>query len=216
MIIACSDTKTPSGNNVLQNNFFDNSILYNNLIKNRIEVRKMYEKLLTDEPNYFIYKGNPPKRIKRNNMDVSETYFCDCIDNNHYLPAFERYSGDFYSPEHRRLYLQKNKESNLHILIISGLYGIIEFKDSIIDYHFEMKKTKLLKKEWKTINDTITKYIETNQIPNDMVFYSLSPSSYQNVLTPINDDWKNLWITGGRLVNNKNSANCLKKFLFQL
>ena len=160
LIIGCSDKKIPDGNTTLQNNYFNKLSLYSNLVEVRNENRIMYEQLLTNEPNYFIYKYNPPKRIKRNNKVVSETYFSNCIIDSLYLPAFERYSGDFYSSEHRRLYFQKNKDSNLHILIISGLYGIIEFRDSIIDYHFEMKRTKLWKKEGTTINDTIVKYIE--------------------------------------------------------
>ena len=113
------------------------------------------------------------------------------------MPAFKRYDGIFYSPELRKLYIEKNRDSNLHILIISGLYGVLEFRDSIIDYHLEINRIPF----WTQPNNisilnAVKKYIEVNDISNEMVFYSLS-NIYNDALKPI-EEWINLWIPIGR------------------
>ena len=43
----------------------------------------------------------------------------------------------------------------------------------------------------------------------DLIFYSLSPTSYENALKP-KPEWHNLWVGGDR---GSNSAKYLKKFL---
>lgn len=203
LIIACSDTKTPGGSNMPQNNCFENQILYNNLISDRKTRNDQYDQLFITNPIYFTHKDNPPKRIKRGNIPVVNNYFSDCRNNNHLLPAMDRYAGGtFYSQTLRNLYNQKNQQSNLHILIISGLYGIVEFRDSIIDYHLKIDKINFWTKNNNTsIRDTVKKYIQINEISDDMVFYSLAPSSYRNALKPINQ-WTDLWIAGGRSTNS--------------
>jgi cytoplasmic iron level regulating protein YaaA (DUF328/UPF0246 family) len=78
-------------------------------------------------------------------------------------------------------------------LIISGLYGIIDFRDSILDYHLEISRKPLWSNENNlNILETVKQYLVTNDISNDMVFYSLS-DVYKNALKPI-PQWINLWI----------------------
>jgi cytoplasmic iron level regulating protein YaaA (DUF328/UPF0246 family) len=133
--------------------------------------------------------------------------FINEIVTNLLLPAVERYSGIFYSAELKKLYEQKNKESKLHILIVSGLYGIVEMNDAIIDYQLEMKKTNIWKaRKNNTVHNAVLKYIDDNKIEKDLIFYSLSPTSYENALKP-KPEWHNLWVGGDR---GSNSANYLK------
>jgi cytoplasmic iron level regulating protein YaaA (DUF328/UPF0246 family) len=121
------------------------------------------------------------------------------------MPAVERYHGKFYSYELKNLYYQKNRETNLHILIVSGLYGILEFRDGIVDYHFEIKKGP---KIWSDcLTNTINQYIEENEINHDLVFYSLTDDYLRNI-TP-NIRWKNIWINHGR---GQTSARFLKDY----
>jgi cytoplasmic iron level regulating protein YaaA (DUF328/UPF0246 family) len=95
----------------------------------------------------------------------------------------------------------------LHILIISGLYGVIEFRDSIIDYHLEINRNPFWTNENNTsINDAVKKYIKENHIDDQSVFYSLS-DKYLPALNPPFANWKNLWIAHDR---GDTSARLLK------
>jgi cytoplasmic iron level regulating protein YaaA (DUF328/UPF0246 family) len=187
LIIGCSNSKTNGGNNEIEFNYFNNDN-YPNLNESRtIRDTFYYENLLLNTPSYFekINRGNTDYFIMQHNFPLHKS-------------AIDRYAGGtFYTEEHLQLYRQKNVESNLHILIISGLYGVIEFRDSIIDYHLEIKRKPFWTRENNTsINDAVKKYIKENHIDNEMVFYSLSMSgkySYKNALKPI-DNWKNLWV----------------------
>ena len=213
LIIGCSDSKTQGGNNELAYNFFNNGN-HIDLIENRNIRTLYYEDLLLNAPNYF-----------ENNNRGNADYFNFQYNVPLYKSAIDRYSGGkFYTEEHLQLYRQKKNNSNLHILIISGLYGVIEFRDSIIDYHLEIKKNPFWTRDDNTsIHNAVKKYIKENQIENEMVFYSLSQSgdySYSKALKPILKSWNNIWITGegkaNRSVNLQHSANCVLRFLNQL
>jgi hypothetical protein len=183
LIIGCSHSKNGGGEVNIEQDYFAQQ---NELIINRNLRFNQYTNLLQNNQKYF------KERIG---------YFNEQNDNSLFMPAIERYNGRFYSDVLRQLYQEKNQNSNLHILIISGLYGVIEFRDSIIDYHLEMKKKSFwTKKKNSIVHDSISKYIKENKIDDEMVFYSLSQAgnhSYVNALNPI-EDWKNLWITHGR------------------
>ena len=218
LIIGCSDSKNLGGERSNSKNYFSNNENYNSLIKDREERVKEYHRLIDVEPNYLFYKDKQ-KYIKRNKKPIPKDYFKHCLAQGLTMPAIERYNGRFYSKILRQLYLEKNQNSNLHILIISGLYGVIEFRDSIIDYHLEMKKNSFwTKKKNSIVHDAISKYIKENKIDDEMVFYSLSqsgPYSYVNALKPI-DTWKSLWITHGRNSSLTYSAEELQVFLNRL
>lgn len=215
LIIGCSDSKTSGGVKQIVNNYFDNEN-YNNLIIDRIISFHDYDNLLINSPNYFIHKSiNPDTPIKRNNIPVRNNYFAECRNNNLFLPAIERYAGGtFYTQQLRELYCKKNEGSNLHILIISGLYGIIEFRDSIIDYHLKINTLNFWNNQ--SILESVKQYIEENKIDDNLVFYSLS-NFYKKALKP-NKNWKNLWISveGARRANLGYSAKYVSKFLNRL
>ena len=171
LIIGCSDSKNLGGKQSNSINYFSNNEIYKTLIKCQDERLREYSRLLVVEPNYFLFKENE-KLIKRNKKPILKDYFKDCLFQGLTMPAIERYSGKFYSDELKELYSEKNQNSNLHILIISGLYGVIEFRDSIIDYHLEMKKNPFwIKKKNSIVHDAISKYIRENNIDDEMVFY---------------------------------------------
>ena len=131
------------------------------------------------------------------------------------MPALDRYAGgEFYKIKHISLYKQKNVTTNLHILIISGLYGVIKFNDTIHDYHLKINKLKYWQKQ-KSIIDTIKKYIIANKIDNKSVFYSLS-DEYLEVINPPSNLWFNLWVKNGRTGSLKTSANVILRFLNKL
>lgn len=202
LIIGCAGTKIPGGREIQKNYFSD----HESIIEDRNKVLNKYKALLksTADQDYFN-----KSRIGRG--AVNNEYFINQIDTKLLLPAVERYSGGiFYSAELKELYKQKNNDCNLHILIVSGLYGIVEMNDAIIDYQLEMKKTNIWKaRKNNTVHNAVLKYIDDNKIEKDLIFYSLSPTSYENALKP-KPEWHNLWVGGDR---GSKSAKYLKEFL---
>lgn len=201
LIIGCSHSKNGGGEVNIEQDYFAQQ---NELIINRNLRFVHYNDLLQNDQGYF---------------EEQFDYFNEQNNNHVFKPAIERYNGRFYSKILRQLYLEKNQNSNLHILIISGLYGVIEFRDSIIDYHLEISKRPLWTMQSNTIiHNTIANYILENKIDNEMVFYALSqagPYSYVKALKPI-DTWKSLWITHGRNSSLTYSAEALQIFLNSL
>jgi cytoplasmic iron level regulating protein YaaA (DUF328/UPF0246 family) len=108
------------------------------------------------------------------------------------------------------------KNHKLHVLIISGLYGLLRFDDFIHDYHFEMKRNAIWKgKNNLSIKNEVDKYIVNNQIPIENVFYSLADNEYRMALKP-NPKWKLLWIRNYN-ASPKNSAKFIaEEFLTRL
>jgi len=204
LIIACSVTKNPGGNVANYKNFFESgndTRIFNDIIVER-EVRvNQYRNVLKNNISYFLNYGGVD--IQSSNLNGQE-----------YLPAIERYSGRFYNQELKELYFDKNSNSNLHILIVSGLYGILEFTDSILNYHLEINKANAIwnSKNNFTLQEVTKKYIEINKIENENVFYAVSPSGYEDALKPL-ESWKSLWVSGAR---SAYSIKCVEEFLKQL
>lgn len=210
LIISCSHKKRASGTDFYERNYF-NSETYKYLNVAR-ELRKYhYKEIINSNPDEFTKQ----KDITGNGIkvQVDRNYFIDLINNNNNLmQAFYRYEGEFYSYDLRELYYQKNIESNLHILIVSGLYGILEFRDEITDYNLKLNDGPNL---WGNIlTNVINQYIIENNIENNNVFFALS-NEYLKKINP-NEQWKNLWINkigNSRQANKGYSANCVLKFL---
>jgi cytoplasmic iron level regulating protein YaaA (DUF328/UPF0246 family) len=213
LIIPCSHRKRADGTDFFERNYFNSEIYkYLNLAR---ELRKYhYKEIINSNPNKFVtQKDTTGNGIQ---VQVDGNYFIDLINNNNnLLHAFERYEGKFYSNELRNLYFQKHRESNLHILIISGLYGIIEFNDEITDYDLKINDGINL---WSNIlTDTINQYIIEKNIDHSNVFYALS-DEYLKKINP-NQQWKNLWINKigkSRQSNLKYSADCVLNFLHKI
>lgn len=208
LIIGCCDAKSYQPNNLanIDHNNFDFGNNINTLRKSRIE----FYKSLPDD--YFTY---PEK--KRNKEIVEKSYFVDCLNENYRREALEVYGSNgspFYKPEMKLLYRDKIKNCNLHLLIISGLYGIIKHNDYINDYHLEIKKGK--NGFWgNEIYMATQEYIRKNKIDDNHVLYSLS-NEYKYHVNPIISKWKNIWIEGSRTQNLNNSAKCVSILLNKL
>jgi cytoplasmic iron level regulating protein YaaA (DUF328/UPF0246 family) len=202
LIISCSDTKKSGGDNSKYKNYNFGNIFD----EKRTESFKLYEKKLIEKPTTFIFKDNK-KPIEREKIPVDENYFKDCWKQKKYKIAIERYAGGkFYKDEHLKLYKDKTKDSNLKILIVSALFGLLEFNDCIPDYHLKMNDNKT----WKNNNclkKTVKEYIKKHNI--DDVYYSLAPSTgYKDCLNPDNN-WIDLWF----YLSGSNSATQSAKYL---
>jgi cytoplasmic iron level regulating protein YaaA (DUF328/UPF0246 family) len=208
LIIPCSKSKSPGGINTFSSIF--------NLNPNRTNSIIQYNNERIINPNYFINEN----RIGVNIVDVN--YFNAAFNNILCKKAIDRYDSGgsiFYSTYNlKNLYLQKINNNKLHVLIISGLYGLLKYDDYIPDYHFEMKRNTI----WTNQNDfsirnEVNNYIVNNNIPEENVFYSLSKTGkYREALKP-NHLWKSLWINNYGNGANKNSAEFIaQEFLTRL
>jgi hypothetical protein len=209
LIISCSGSKLPGGNiNLLQDYFLQNNVenLYNDLVIERHQRMEQYVELLNEQPEYFEGHGGADVHLLN-------------LNNGEYLPAFERYSGRFYNQELRNLYNDKNLNSNLHVLIISGLYGVISFQDTIINYHLMIDNPNAIwgGEDNLTLRNTVQQYMHDNKIKEKNVFYAVSPSTYEDALKPM-PEWTDLWIDvpNARNGNNAYSAQCVRAFLENL
>ncbi len=211
LIIGCCDAKSNQPIN-LPNSGKSNFSFGNNidiLRKLRIEY---YKKL----PNSYFTNA----KKKRNKEIVDKSYFMNCLNENNRRKALEVYGSNgspFYKPDMKELYETKIKNSNLHLLIVSGLYGIIKHDDYINDYHLKIKKGK--EGFWgDELSMAIQDYIKINEIDNNNVIYSLS-NEYKLNLNPTLPQWQNIWIVGNigsKMVNSKYSAECVSRLLNEL
>jgi hypothetical protein len=93
-----------------------------------------------------FYTGLPAgyfNRKKRGGALVNKLYFMNALNNNNRRQSLDVYGSvrsPFYNPAMKTLYRTKIQNCNLHLLIVSGLYGIIRHDDYINDYHLEIKK----------------------------------------------------------------------------
>jgi cytoplasmic iron level regulating protein YaaA (DUF328/UPF0246 family) len=207
LIIPCSSSKVSGGLRANNQNYFlqnNQNGVYEEFLNQRFQRSLQYIELLHNNAAYFEKKGGNQS-------------FIDIFNEGNLLPAFVRYAGtrsDFYKPALTNLYCNKNRNTNLHILIISGLYGVIEFRDAIINYHLKINGPNAC---WMnvgnfTLRNSVQQYMDINNIEGDNVFYAVSPSNYDKALKPLGN-WKSLWVDIGR---GSNSAKCVRRFLENL
>lgn len=190
LIIGCSDAKVNGGNVVVN----PQDLFHDELLDLRASRRNYYNDLFAANPNHFIRNGkNEFQRFNHAN------------NNNLFLPAYKRYDGKFFSEEHRSQYECVNQNHGWHILIISGLYGVLDYRDEIIDYHLTISKGG----NWhgNVIHKCIQNYQQNNGINDDNVFYNVS-NSYSNAINAL-PRWDNLWQGGDW---GQRSANKLLEF----
>lgn len=197
LIIGCSNSKSVQSNSFNKN--YDKNYNFGNAINSYREIRKNY--YIDELPNGYFNSQ------VRNGNNVDRQYFMNALNNNP-QKALELYGSNqspFYNPQIKGLYRLKIETSNLHLLIISGLYGIVKHSDYINDYHLEIYKGRNI---WvNSITNAINQYINYHQIDHNSVFYSLS-DKYLNKINP-NTQWKNLWISHDR---GQTSAKFLKEY----
>lgn len=202
LIIGCCDAKYLQPYNLANGERVNYN--FGDALNNSREERMRYYQTLN--ANYFNGK-------KRGGHAVNKQYFMNALNNDNRNPALDVYGSNhspFYKPSMKELFRQKIKYCNLHLLIVSGLYGIIRYNDYINDYHLEITKGPNV---WgNIINNAVSTYIQVNNIDNNSVFYSLS-DKYLPFLNPL-PHWNNLWLTHGS--HGHNQAQDLMIFLNNL
>lgn len=202
LIINCCDAKSMQPINL--NNAQHSNYAFGTALNNARRIRLAdYQAMNAD---YF--------NTTRNNAPVNQAYFMGALNPSNRRPVFDTYGSNhspFFNPHIKAIYLDKIQHSNLHILIISGLYGILHHSDYINDYHFEINKGINI---WgNTISNAIQEFIIQNDVDNQHVVFCLSPK-YQPYIGQPNANWENLWRNlGGR---GHNQASELIEFLNQI
>lgn len=145
-----------------------------------------------------------------NRPNGAHAYYLAALNNVNRREALVVYGSNgspFYNPVMKALYRSKIQNCNLHLLIVSGLYGVIRHDDYINDYHLGINRGPNV---WgNTISNAVSDYVRVNNIDNDAIFYSLS-GNYLPFLNP-QPNWKNLWLNHGG--HGHNQANDLRIFL---
>lgn len=97
------------------------------------------------------------------------------------LPAIHRYDGVMYKAIwYDSLSPDGTKYFNNHVLIVSGMYGLLRPQDTIANYKLPID-TKGLKKWWW---DRITQALIEMYIDQDVTFIDLLSGAYQKMLDP--------------------------------
>lgn len=195
LILPCTSEKLSGGINIDQiNDHFKND----NLLKNaRILRSNYYLKLLSSDAIKDLEYFEKDRILQhQSSQKVNNVYFNSCFNNNFfYMEAVNRYDGILYNSLVRNLVFNKTK-SGLHVLIISGLYGLLKFDDHIVDYQLDI--TKGGNKSWKvnqvnSISNALITYIRNNKISLSDVTVILS-KTYSEPLKEIITTFKeNLW-----------------------
>jgi cytoplasmic iron level regulating protein YaaA (DUF328/UPF0246 family) len=179
LILGCSDSKISGGTFAQTSSYFNSKCIINK----RAQSLNNYNQLLLNEPSYF-YK-------RRNNIQLDSQYFTNC--QNSVMRALDRYGDNhsiFFNPSLKSCYYQKINSGKLHLLILSGLYGVLKWDDLIIDYHFELNKSSLYILDNCILNE-IEKYISNYNIKNENVYYSLS-KKYSKIINEKPRNWNSI------------------------
>lgn len=100
------------------------------------------------------------------------------LNNNHYLSAWDRYDGQLYRrlKEHQDLINNLIEDERLDIIIISALYGVINYNTPISNYDLKMDKYVGFWRTQNVLNNAIHTYCQQNNI--DKVYTFLRPETY--------------------------------------
>jgi hypothetical protein len=195
LILPCTSEKLSGGIYLDQiNDYFNND---NVLIKARELRSKFYLNLLSSnlkkDINYFIKRRTLDNSLIQR---VNNIYFNTCFNGEpQYMEAINRYDGILYNNIIKKLIHERTKRG-LHVLIISGLYGVLKYNDHIVDYQLDIKKggSKIWKiNQLNSVSNSVLTYLKNNQISNSDVTVFLS-DSYSEPLKDIVSIFKeNLW-----------------------
>jgi len=86
-----------------------------------------------------------------------------------FLEAYKRYSGNLYSKISNDSWRKLERNSQLSLIIVSALYGLLSYNEPVRCYNRSMKDHihgKSLKNWWKThfLTDILLDYIKRNQV----------------------------------------------------
>ena len=182
ILISCSRVKSEENSEFCTIQKFIDSIKEN---KGKFfEKRKNIKDWIQKEWVVDKESGENRKRIENREL-IDGPDFGGNIQGKKYLPAYKRYKGRFFTELDEEDW-EKAKEKGYHILIVSGLYGLISFEDSIQNYDCHLTdeiiggnyKGKTLKDYWgETLTDGLIDYIKEKKI--DMIIDLISEETYQ-------------------------------------
>jgi cytoplasmic iron level regulating protein YaaA (DUF328/UPF0246 family) len=184
ILISCSGKKKTETEEFKAQNFI-NSISENKekFLEKRKEIKKLIQTYKVEDRE--LREGN--RGVIGENIELIDgPDFAGNIEEKRYLPAYKRYKGRFFIQLNEEDW-EKAKEKGYHILIISGLYGLISFEDSIQDYNCHLTDVitggtgdqGTLVDYWiDTLTDGLKEYIKNNNI--DMIIDLISEESYQH------------------------------------
>ena len=195
LILPCTSEKLSGGIYLDKiNDYFNNDSV---LIKSRTLRSNYYLNILSSNLNEDLKYLTKRRTIDNSLLQkVNNIYFNSCFNGEpKYMEAINRYDGILYNNIIKK-FLHEKTNSGLHVLIISGLYGVLKYNDHIVDYQLDIKKGG--SKIWKinqvnSVSNSILTYLRNNQISNSDVTVMLS-NTYSDPLKDIISTFKeNLW-----------------------
>ena len=150
IIIPCSDDKISGGNEDLNTDYFDAS------------------------------SQNPISNFRTTRNEILNQFGPTSPESKYLLEAYQRYSGHIYKAINWQSIHQKVDIGCLKVVIVSALFGLLEYKRKIPEYDLEISKTRVL---WRpSIQDAIDHYIADNAIEN---VYSFLAVEYAQLMPQI-------------------------------
>ena len=121
---------------------------------------------IQNNPTYFFNNANGINitNLINTRVDVLDNHPNALIAQNFYDKAWNLYDGHLYKNLKKSQELIENKltDGKLEIIIISALYGVVNYTSCINKYDLEMDKTR---NQWgNIIREAIVQYIEDNKI----------------------------------------------------
>lgn len=192
LILPCTSEKIYGGDEL--NNINNTFSAHKCLEHSRLNRMKFYnELLLKDDPKEYF---NKRRSVDLKPIKFDKSYFTKCQQNPvKYMMAIDRYDGILYTKEIKLLLKEKAKKG-LHILIISGLYGVLKYDDHIIDYQLDINKGGF--KVWKNnkndcIGNVLGEYISNNEIKYENVTAVLSNTYIKPIINISKKFGRNIW-----------------------
>ena len=173
-IIACSNHKKSGGLSQYEK---QNSILGSLSKQDKkklLEYRELVFEFIKD--GYFNRSGKELKDLPYNSDLVRGIDFGHS-EKSSYLPAFQRYDGSLY----REIDGSVWEKRNAHLLIISGLYGLLLPEDSIQLYSLHVGDSANISDHWeKELTPFIQAYVARNKIKT--IVDATADEAYSNLI----------------------------------
>ena len=132
------------------------------------------------------------------------------VDKSELMPAISRYTGVMHTAiDYHALHPKAQEYFNEHVLIISGMYGLLRPQDMIANYKLPIDSKWLQEYRYKLITKALLKHCKERQITQ---IINLLPQVHQKVI-----DWKKIekaWIEVSKkefLEDGKKMGHAAKK-----
>jgi cytoplasmic iron level regulating protein YaaA (DUF328/UPF0246 family) len=204
ILATCSDHKVVSNEivNYKAGQGID-KFLPSELAKNMYRARQQIRNLI--KSNEASRNGIALKQLPYNQHIVDGMDFGCSFETGKYLPALQRYDGRFYKvfgePSVRCSYLD-DKRLKHHLLIVSGLYGLLTPTEPIQCYSCHVTDHHKITNLWREgdlLTNLIAEYIKNNNIKQ--VFDFMGEDSYRKLIS-----WSAI-----RTVTDRNVLHCYSK-----